>query len=381
MRNTLAGDVQGPLVQGPLVQGPVVQAGIVTGGVHVSYRQTPMMAFYGLLRGHAQLTPQMELDAERGIIQRWPVYTRLLDPDTITTGMLRQLETAWTEAWQHQHAREQAVRAHNLRAYRPVTPTALDELDADSAADFCDVLNLLASRTGVSRRELASRAPSTGPNKLNPSQLSSILDPERSVLPRKLVQVREFARACGLTTEQTEKLLDTWARLNARKDRGKTPTPATHPTITAATPATTDTTTTDAMDAKHVAEWITRITDTKPTGAEPTPAGTTITALPIAFGIDPEHVLQQLRATLMPPDMITATTHPAARLGRQDPQQHATTPSAAKKPLLKKIAAAATGIGKAAASPSTSAFSPLELLIIGVLGMLRDQQKRPATAA
>ncbi|MFC0439627.1 hypothetical protein [Kutzneria buriramensis] len=73
----------------------------------------------------------------------------------------------------------------------------------------------------MSWRQLAARAPSTGPDKLNLSQVSSILDLERSVLPRKVAQVRVLARACGLDEELTARLVAVWARLNARRTAGR----------------------------------------------------------------------------------------------------------------------------------------------------------------
>lgn len=155
-----------------------------------------------------------------GTVAKWDWYLQQLDEDTVTTKQVDELYQEWRKA-----AALLSVSEEAPREYVATVPTTADELRANTAGEFVDLLAMLVARSGVSAHEIARRAPDEGPGKLGKSQVYSLL--KRRVLPRKGEQVRSWAQACGMGPELVEQLLDVWARLVEARDEGQEPVPAT----------------------------------------------------------------------------------------------------------------------------------------------------------
>lgn len=158
---------------------------------------------------HAQLSVLIRHPVDPAELEPWAAYRTLLDEDEVTTKVVDQLQILWEAA-----ARERDEQ-FSQRRFTPVVLTELHEMQADTAAEFIEVLKLLVSRSGVTATGIGKRAPDFGPGKLNCSQVHSLL--KRGVLPRKGEQVRSFGEACGLDQTQLQQLLSVWASLSMRR--------------------------------------------------------------------------------------------------------------------------------------------------------------------
>ncbi|GAA0645877.1 hypothetical protein GCM10010174_81170 [Kutzneria viridogrisea] len=147
------------------------------------------------------------------MLRPWEEYLGLLHEDTVTTKEVAQLKSLWLAA-----ARDVAVQ----QVYTPVEHTPIEELRASTPVEFVTLLRLLQQRSGVTAGRLCARGPSAGPGRFGRSQVYSMTNIVRGVLPTKGEQVRAFAVACGLDQHQVEELLRVWVRLLAREKHRKT---------------------------------------------------------------------------------------------------------------------------------------------------------------
>jgi hypothetical protein len=106
------------------------------------------------------------------------------------------------------------LRAKYLDLTEPV-PTAVvytpdTELRATSVEQFVELLNKLVKRAGLQGRKLAERAG------LSTSQMYSMIDIKRAVLPTSGEQVSSLVRACGLGKDQVGWVMRLWGELRNR---------------------------------------------------------------------------------------------------------------------------------------------------------------------
>lgn len=163
---------------------------------------------------HAQLTIMTRYSFNTRQLEPWDVYERLLEPYA-DRAQREDLRVLWDFA-------NREVRRHGElepARYLAEVPTAMYEIDAETTVEFIELLRMLIVRSGVTKHQVARRAPSTGPGKLNPSQLYSLLD--RGTLPRSAAQMRSLGEACGLDEHQTQQLLRVWATLRNAQSSSK----------------------------------------------------------------------------------------------------------------------------------------------------------------
>jgi hypothetical protein len=171
---------------------------------------------------HAQLSLATHFSVNTRHLEPWLVYERLLD-DYVGEHPRHELQLLWDAAYVEQQYQPRDEQHRPLgrpdlpaapRLYKPLITTATYELHAQSAQEFGALILLLISRSGMSAHQVALRAPSIGPARLNPSQLYSILKQlKRGVLSRKAAQIRSLGEASGLDEHQVQQLLRVWAGL------------------------------------------------------------------------------------------------------------------------------------------------------------------------
>ncbi|MFC0436162.1 helix-turn-helix transcriptional regulator [Kutzneria buriramensis] len=83
-----------------------------------------------------------------------------------------------------------------------------DELMAATVPEFIGLLRTLRDRAKDTMSELAQRAG------ISRSQLYSMLNPKRGVLPTRVNQVKAFAQACGLPPRQVDRVVMLWLELH-----------------------------------------------------------------------------------------------------------------------------------------------------------------------
>ncbi|GAA0651040.1 hypothetical protein GCM10010174_88440 [Kutzneria viridogrisea] len=152
---------------------------------------------------------------------------------TIPAGLMRLLSAPALPAWKEVSRLLTAADVplaviHEIRRSflwltqpqpKPTVVTTDSELQATSTQEFTDLLYRLRHRAGLRGRYLAKYAG------LGTSQLYSMTDRKRAVLPTKGRQVRNLVYACGLDQAQVERVMRLWAEL---RERPRTvPTPAT----------------------------------------------------------------------------------------------------------------------------------------------------------
>lgn len=93
-----------------------------------------------------------------------------------------------------------------------VVSTLHSELSATNTPEFIAMLKMLVCRAKLRGGALAERAG------LSTSQLYSMTDTARSVLPLKGEQVQALARACGLDRDKVEWVMRLWAEFRACRD-------------------------------------------------------------------------------------------------------------------------------------------------------------------
>jgi hypothetical protein len=157
---------------------------------------------------HAQLRLMTHQAIDDRTIEPWGCYLSLIE-SYVNDEELQDLCLLWESAYREQHPYR--VPRH----YTPDVATRIEEIRAESTRQFFELFHLLILRSGVTTNRIACRAPSDGPEKLNPSQMYSLL--KRGVLPRKGAQVLSFGRACGLDEQQARQLMQVWISL--RDDR------------------------------------------------------------------------------------------------------------------------------------------------------------------
>ncbi|XVS61819.1 hypothetical protein ACQPYE_26445 [Actinosynnema sp. CA-299493] len=101
-----------------------------------------------------------------------------------------------------------AVARAEVDVVRPCVPTAAEDLRADTPRQFAEMLERIRANSGFPARRLARMA------KVPHGSVHRMLDPARGVLPTKPDSVRAFVTTCGLLDEQTEQVMQIWARLH-----------------------------------------------------------------------------------------------------------------------------------------------------------------------
>jgi len=141
----------------------------------------------------------VRLPADAGL-QSWDVYHRHLTERKASAPDIRRL------------------RAQYLNAAEPrptaAVPTADSELQATSATQFVALLKTIVMRAKLTGTKLAERAG------LSTSQMYSMTNVGRGVLPTKAGQVGELVTACGLPRDQVVRVMRLWDEL---RNQGKQP--------------------------------------------------------------------------------------------------------------------------------------------------------------
>ena len=106
-----------------------------------------------------------------------------------------------------QAGRDVYVQRADSPRYTPAAPIHASELQATSVAEFLDLLRELLKRSGVTRKRIAERSG------VPQSTVYHLLSPKTTTLPTKMGQVRALAIACGLASDQVERVVRLWAEL------------------------------------------------------------------------------------------------------------------------------------------------------------------------
>ena len=166
---------------------------------------------------HQLLATYCTVPANPKVLDTWFTYDHLLTQENVPAPRRTRLYALYSRAHQDLVARRRS------RRYDPEVNTSIEEIRAETAAEFVDLLATIVSRSGVSRAEIARRTAPTGPAHVGTSQVYSIL--QRGVLPRKGGQVRAIAEAAGLSQFHVRRLLAVWADLSGTRLRPQPPQP------------------------------------------------------------------------------------------------------------------------------------------------------------
>jgi hypothetical protein len=138
----------------------------------------------------------------------WEYYLHLLRRIGATVDEITTCRAAWkaTGNWQRP--------AHD-GVYTPQVTTSDDELSANTAEEFIELLRTLLARSAKSAAKIAERA------QIPRSSAYAMVRKGRTNLPTNLVHVRKFALACGLSPDKVSVLAATWTKLNKVRLRGE----------------------------------------------------------------------------------------------------------------------------------------------------------------